>query len=77
MCRSTWPPSRCGLSYATHPLLPLSMVADRNRGAAFAAMLLASVGMFRRHTPRKSSAAAQDQPALAALIPQTEQTGAP
>ncbi len=29
-----------------YPLLPMNVVADRNRGAAFLAMLLASVGMF-------------------------------
>jgi EmrB/QacA subfamily drug resistance transporter len=29
-----------------HPLLPLRIVTDRNRGGAYAAMFLASVGMF-------------------------------
>jgi EmrB/QacA subfamily drug resistance transporter len=29
-----------------HPLLPLRVVADRNRGGAYAAMFLGSVGMF-------------------------------
>jgi predicted MFS family arabinose efflux permease len=29
-----------------HPLLPLRVVLDRNRGAAYTAMFLASVGMF-------------------------------
>jgi predicted MFS family arabinose efflux permease len=29
-----------------HPLLPLRVVADRNRGGAYAAMFLASIGMF-------------------------------
>jgi len=29
-----------------HPLLPLRVVLDRNRGGAYAAMFLASVGMF-------------------------------
>lgn len=31
---------------AAHPLLPLRVVTDRNRGAAYAAMFLASIGMF-------------------------------
>jgi len=31
---------------ATHPLLPLSIVLDRNRGAAYTAVLLAGAGMF-------------------------------
>jgi EmrB/QacA subfamily drug resistance transporter len=31
---------------ATHPLLPLRVVLDRNRGGAFFAMFTASVGMF-------------------------------
>ncbi|KAF2775134.1 MFS transporter [Streptomyces sp. OM5714] len=31
---------------ATHPLLPLRVLLDRNRGAAFAALLVASAGMF-------------------------------
>jgi EmrB/QacA subfamily drug resistance transporter len=31
---------------ATDPLLPLGVVVDRNRGAAFSAVLLAGVGMF-------------------------------
>jgi EmrB/QacA subfamily drug resistance transporter len=31
---------------AAHPLLPLSVVLDRNRGAAYGAVLLATVGMF-------------------------------
>ncbi|HEY5221546.1 MAG TPA: MFS transporter [Microbacteriaceae bacterium] len=31
---------------ATHPLLPLSIVLDRNRGAAYSAVLIAGVGMF-------------------------------
>lgn len=30
----------------SHPLLPIHVVADRNRGGAYAAMFLASVGMF-------------------------------
>jgi EmrB/QacA subfamily drug resistance transporter len=31
---------------ATHPLLPLSIVLDRNRGAAFVSVLIAGAGMF-------------------------------
>jgi EmrB/QacA subfamily drug resistance transporter len=31
---------------ARHPLLPLSIVLDRNRGAAFASVLIAGAGMF-------------------------------
>ena len=31
---------------AKHPLLPLSIVLDRNRGAAFASVLIAGAGMF-------------------------------
>jgi len=31
---------------AAHPLLPLSIVLDRNRGAAYTAVLLAGAGMF-------------------------------
>ena len=31
---------------ATHPLLPLSIVLDRNRGAAFISILIAGAGMF-------------------------------
>ncbi|OWA01549.1 MFS transporter [Streptomyces sp. CS159] len=31
---------------AAHPLLPLCVLLDRNRGAAFAALLVASAGMF-------------------------------
>ena len=31
---------------ATHPLLPLSIVLDRNRGAAYLAVLIAGAGMF-------------------------------
>ncbi|MFE2427553.1 MFS transporter [Streptomyces sp. NPDC059373] len=31
---------------ASHPLLPLRVLLDRNRGASFAAMLIASAGMF-------------------------------
>ncbi|EHN74727.1 puromycin resistance protein Pur8 [Streptomyces coelicoflavus ZG0656] len=31
---------------AAHPLLPLRVLLDRNRGAAFAALLVASAGMF-------------------------------
>jgi EmrB/QacA subfamily drug resistance transporter len=31
---------------ATHPLLPLSIVTDRNRAAAYSAVLIAGVGMF-------------------------------
>jgi EmrB/QacA subfamily drug resistance transporter len=31
---------------ATHPLLPLSVLADRNRGAAFSTVFVASAGMF-------------------------------
>ena len=31
---------------ARHPLLPLSIVLDRNRGAAYSSILLAGVGMF-------------------------------
>jgi EmrB/QacA subfamily drug resistance transporter len=31
---------------ATHPLLPLSIVLDRNRGAAYLSVLIAGVGMF-------------------------------
>ena len=31
---------------AAHPLLPLSIVLDRNRGAAFASVLIAGAGMF-------------------------------
>jgi len=31
---------------ATHPLLPLSIVLDRNRGAAYASVLIAGAGMF-------------------------------
>jgi len=31
---------------ASHPLLPLSIVTDRNRGAAYSAILIAGAGMF-------------------------------
>ncbi len=31
---------------AAHPLLPLSIVLDRNRGAAYSSVLIAGVGMF-------------------------------
>lgn len=31
---------------AAHPLLPLSIVLDRNRGAAYSSILIAGVGMF-------------------------------
>ena len=31
---------------STHPLLPLGIVADRNRGGSLLAMLMASIGMF-------------------------------
>ncbi|CAN5214321.1 MFS transporter [soil metagenome] len=31
---------------ATHPLLPLSIILDRNRGAAYTSVLIAGVGMF-------------------------------
>ncbi|RXZ68743.1 MFS transporter [Agromyces albus] len=31
---------------AAHPLLPLSIVLDRNRGAAYASLLIAGAGMF-------------------------------
>ncbi|MDB5280867.1 MAG: Puromycin resistance protein pur8, partial [Ferruginibacter sp.] len=31
---------------AAHPLLPLSIILDRNRGAAYAAILIAGAGMF-------------------------------
>jgi predicted MFS family arabinose efflux permease len=31
---------------AAHPLLPLSIVLDRNRGAAYASVLIAGAGMF-------------------------------
>lgn len=31
---------------ATHPLLPLQIILDRNRGAAFSAVLIAGAGMF-------------------------------
>ena len=31
---------------ATHPLLPLSIVLDRNRGAAYISVLIAGAGMF-------------------------------
>lgn len=31
---------------ATHPLLPLSIVLDRNRGAAYSSVLIAGAGMF-------------------------------
>jgi len=31
---------------ATHPLLPLAIVLDRNRGAAYSSVLIAAVGMF-------------------------------
>ena len=34
------------LSRAKHPLLPLHVILDRNRGAAFMSILLAAVGMF-------------------------------
>jgi EmrB/QacA subfamily drug resistance transporter len=34
------------LRRATHPLLHLSVILDRNRGAAYASILLAAVGMF-------------------------------
>ena len=34
------------LTRAKHPLLPLSVILDRNRGAAYASILLAAVGMF-------------------------------
>jgi Major Facilitator Superfamily len=33
-------------THAPHPLLPLRVVLDRNRGASFLAMLLAGAGMF-------------------------------
>ncbi|WP_354236293.1 MFS transporter [Arthrobacter sp. UYEF3] len=31
---------------ATHPLLPLSIILDRNRGAAYGSVLIAGIGMF-------------------------------
>ncbi|MDQ1576306.1 MAG: hypothetical protein QOH55_1456 [Microbacteriaceae bacterium] len=31
---------------ATHPLLPLSIILDRNRGAAFSSVLISGAGMF-------------------------------
>jgi MFS family permease len=31
---------------ATHPLLPLSIILDRNRGAAYSSILIAGIGMF-------------------------------
>lgn len=31
---------------ASHPLLPLSIILDRNRGAAFSAVLIANAGLF-------------------------------
>ena len=31
---------------ATHPLLPLSIILDRNRGAAYSSVLIAGAGMF-------------------------------
>ena len=31
---------------AKHPLLPLSIVLDRNRGAAYSSVLIAGAGMF-------------------------------
>lgn len=31
---------------ATHPLLPLGIVLDRNRGAAYSSVLIAGIGMF-------------------------------
>jgi EmrB/QacA subfamily drug resistance transporter len=31
---------------ATHPLLPLAIILDRNRGAAYSSVLIAAVGMF-------------------------------
>jgi EmrB/QacA subfamily drug resistance transporter len=31
---------------ATHPLLPLSIILDRNRGAAYSSVLIAGIGMF-------------------------------
>jgi EmrB/QacA subfamily drug resistance transporter len=34
------------LRRAKHPLLPLSIILDRNRGAAYSAILLAAIGMF-------------------------------
>jgi EmrB/QacA subfamily drug resistance transporter len=34
------------LRRAKHPLLPLSVVLDRNRGAAYSSILLAAIGMF-------------------------------
>jgi EmrB/QacA subfamily drug resistance transporter len=34
------------LRRAKHPLLPLSVILDRNRGAAYISILLAAVGMF-------------------------------
>ncbi|HEX4444903.1 MAG TPA: MFS transporter [Galbitalea sp.] len=34
------------LRRATHPLLPLHVILDRNRGAAYTSILLAAVGMF-------------------------------
>ncbi|HEY2642445.1 MAG TPA: DHA2 family efflux MFS transporter permease subunit [Galbitalea sp.] len=34
------------LRLAKHPLLPLSVILDRNRGASYSAILLAAVGMF-------------------------------
>ncbi len=34
------------LRRAKHPLLPLHVILDRNRGAAYASILLAAVGMF-------------------------------
>ena len=31
---------------SAHPLLPLRVVADRNRGGSYLSMLIAGVGMF-------------------------------
>ena len=31
---------------ATHPLLPLQIILDRNRGAAYSSVLIAAIGMF-------------------------------
>ena len=36
----------CGRSRAAHPLLPPRVVLDRNRGGAYASMLIASAGLF-------------------------------
>jgi hypothetical protein len=35
-----------GIRAATHPLLPLNVLADPNRGAAFFTLLIASAGLF-------------------------------